>query len=134
MNTQRELREPSERVDNWTEAVIGAAIEVNRQLGPGYLEEVYQAAMEVESTLRNIPFRRQQEVSIHYKGHPVGMGRLDLLVNDCLVVELKAVEALAGIHQAQVISYLKNTGLTLGLLLNFNVSLLKNGIKRVVLS
>jgi GxxExxY protein len=84
--------------------------------------------------LRQIPFVRQKAVSIVYKGQSVGESRLDFLVGGCLIVELKAVEALAPIHQAQIISYLKATGLVLGLLINFNVPLLKDGIRRVILS
>ena len=84
--------------------------------------------------MRQIPFARQKAVSVVYKGHLVGESRLDFLVGACLIVELKAVEALAPIHQAQVISYLKATGLVLGLLMNFNVPILKDGIRRVILS
>jgi GxxExxY protein len=88
----------------------------------------------VELNLRGIPFERQKSMGVDYKGHPVGEGRLDLLVDGCLIVELKAVEALAPIHTAQVLSYLKATRLPLGLLINFNVPVLKSGIKRIVLS
>src|SRR5262249_22795518 len=130
----RELREPDSEVETWTHEVIGAAIEVHRHLGPGYLEAVYQKAMEVELTLRHIPFRPQRPVDVSYKGHPVGEGFIDLLVADCLVVELKAVEHLASIHKAQVMSYLQATGLHLGLLLNFNVTILKNGMQRIIRS
>jgi GxxExxY protein len=131
---QQERREPEERLDQLAHAVIGAAIEVHRQLGPGYLEEVYQGALELELKLQGIPFEAQKPVSVSYKGHPVGEGRLDFLVDEILVVELKAVESLADIHKAQVISYLKATKLHLGLLINFNVTTLKNGLKRVILS
>ena len=131
---QQERREPEERVDKLAHDVIGAAIEVHRHLGPGYLEEVYQLALEVELKLQGIPFEAQRPVGVTYKGHPVGDGRLDFLVGDVLVVELKAVDQLADIHKAQVISYLKATNLHLGLLINFNVSVLKNGLKRVIRS
>ncbi|MHB1424817.1 MAG: GxxExxY protein [Gemmataceae bacterium] len=114
--------------------VIGAAIEVHRHLGPGYLESVYQAALEVELQLQGIPFERQKPVGVSYKGHPVGDGRLDFLVGGLLVVELKAVDELADVHKAQVISYLKATKLHLGLLINFNVTVLKSGVKRVIRS
>jgi GxxExxY protein len=133
MNLQ-ERREPDERLDKLAHAVIGAAIEVHRHLGPGYLEEVYQAALELELKLQGIPFEPQKSISVSYKGHPIGEGRLDFLVDGILVVELKAVDALADIHKAQVISYLKATGLHLGLLINFNVPILKNGLKRIILS
>ena len=115
-----------------THAIIGAAIEVHRQLGPGLLEGVYEKAMCIEFELRGIPFRRQSGVGITYKGRPVGKGKLDLLVGDRLIVELKAVERLAPIHSAQMISYLRMTNRMLGLLINFNVPVLKEGIKRVV--
>ena len=126
--------EPDPLLDRLTHQVIGAAIEVHRQLGPGFLESVYEEAMCIELTLRGIAFTRQPEVAIDYKGRPVGQGRLDLLVAECLVVELKAVETLAPIHSAQMISYLRITKRQLGLLINFNVAMLRDGIKRVVLS
>jgi GxxExxY protein len=115
------------------EAVIGAAIEVHRALGPGYLESVYEEAMAVELELRGIKFQKQAPIALRYKGHPIGEGRLDLLVEGCLIVELKAVDALASIHTAQALSYLKATGLHLALLINFNVPVLSGGLKRVVL-
>jgi GxxExxY protein len=127
-------KEPGEKIDKLAQAVIGAAIEVHRVLGPGYLEGVYEEALTIELKLRGIPFERQKGLSVDYKGHAVGEGRMDLMVDGCLVVELKAVEVLAPIHSAQVISYLKALSLPLGLLINFNVSMLKNGIKRIVLS
>jgi GxxExxY protein len=133
MNPQ-EMREPEERLDCLAHAVIGAAIEVHRLLGPGYLENFYQEALEVELKLRGIQFVPQRPVSVSYKGHPVSEGRLDFLIDGVLIVELKAVDALADIHKAQVISYLKATKLHLGLLINFNVTMLKNGLKRVILS
>ena len=126
--------EPDNEIDRLAHAVIGAAIEVHRLLGPGFLESVYEAALCAELTLRRIPFTRQQMIAISYKGQIVGESRLDLLVGAGLVVELKAVEAIAAIHSAQVISYLKITGFQLGLLINFNVPVLKDGIKRVVLT
>jgi GxxExxY protein len=95
---------------------------------------VYEEAFSVELTQRHLPFQRQHSVSDLYKGHIVGEGRLDLLVDNALVVELKAIEALAPIHSAQVISYLKTTGHQLGLLINFNTPVLKDGIKRIILS
>ena len=126
--------EPGERLDELAHAVIGAAIEVHRDLGPGYLESVYENALCVELELRGIPFARQHAVSVDYEGHDVGMGKIDILVDGILVVELKAVEALLPVHVAQVISYLKVVGSKLGLLLNFNAAVMKNGVKRVVLS
>ena len=126
--------EPGPELDRLARAVIGAAIEVHRILGPGLLEAAYEEALCVELALRNIPFTRQPVVTVSYKSHPVGQSRLDLLVDDALVVELKAVDALNDIHKAQVISYLKMSGLQLGLLMNFNVTVLKDGIKRIIVS
>lgn len=107
---------------------------MHRQLGPGLLEGVYEKALCIEFDLREIPFRRQSGVGITYKGRPVGKGKLDLLVGERLIVEQKAVEKLAPIHSAQMISYLRMTKRNLGLLINFNVPMLKEGIKRVVVS
>lgn len=126
--------EPNKRVDHLAREVIGAAIEVHRHLGPGFLEGVYEEALVIELALRGIPFERQRPIPVGYKGQNVGEGRVDLLVGTELLVELKAVETLAPIHKAQVISYLKATGLHLGLLINFNVPILRAGIQRVVLS
>ncbi len=126
--------EPDEECDRLAFAVIGAAIEVHRHLGPGYLEMVYEDAMEVELKLREIPFVRQKEVAVDYKGHRVAEGRLDFLVNGILVVELKAVENLAPIHQAQVISYLKMLRLPLGIRINFNVPVVSKAAHRIVLT
>jgi GxxExxY protein len=128
------MNEPEKRLDDLAHAVIGAAIEVHSHLGPGYLESVYEEALEVELALRGIPFQRQREINVLYKGRQVGLARLDFLIDECLILELKAVESLAPIHRAQVISYLKATGLHLGLLMNFNVPVLKDAIKRLVLS
>ena len=126
--------EPNKEIDGLASVVIGAAIEVHRVLGPGYLESVYEEALAVELELSGIAFQRQKAIGVDYKGHTVGEGRVDLLVGGRLVVELKAVDDLAPIHAAQVMSYLKSLGLPLGLLINFNVPLLKHGIKRIVLS
>lgn len=118
---------------NWhAYAVIGAAIEVHRLLGPGYRENAYEEALCVELALRGIPFVRQPCVTLNYKGHQVGKGWLDILVGDCLIVELKVVDELSAVHKAQVLSYLKATGYRLGLLINFNVDNLQKGIKRVI--
>jgi GxxExxY protein len=115
-----------------TGAVIGAAIEVHRALGPGFLESLYEEALCVELTLRDIKFARQVPVAVDYKGHRIGESRLDLLIDGIVVVELKAVDALAPIHTAQVISYLKATGCRMGLLINFNVRRLANGVRRII--
>lgn len=103
-------------------------------LGPALLEGVYEEALCVELRERAIEFDRQPPVEFSYKGRPIGKGRLDLLVEKMLLVELKAVDALSDVHRAQVISYLKMAGLHLGLLINFNVTCLRDGIKRVIAS
>ncbi|MBI2760193.1 MAG: GxxExxY protein [Chloroflexi bacterium] len=126
--------EPKEEVDQLAHAVIGAAVEVHRRLGPGFLESVYEEALCVELQLQGIPYVRQPTVAVQYKGRLVGEGRLDLLVAGSLVVELKAVEGLLPIHQAQVLSYLKATGHQLALLINFNEMALKYGIRRIIRS
>jgi GxxExxY protein len=114
--------------------VIDAALEVHRILGPGFLESIYEEALAVELTRRAVAFERQVPVTIKYKGYSVGEGRVDLLVGGELIVELKSVEALAAVHVAQVLSYLKAFGRPLGLLITFNVKLLRTGVRRVVLT
>ncbi len=128
------FKEPSPEHDEIARQVIGAAIEVHRELGPGFIEGVYESALQAEFELRGISYKQQLTIGVEYKGLSVGEGRLDFLVGDAVVVELKAVEALHPVHTAQVISYLKAAKLQLGLLINFNVPLLKSGIKRIVLS
>jgi GxxExxY protein len=134
MEQLRERVEPSAEADRWAREAIGAAIEVHRHLGPGFLEEVYEEALAVEMTLRGIPFERQLPVAVSYKGHDVGGTKLDFLVGGSLVVELKAVDVIGQVHLAQLLSYLKATRLRLGLLINFNVPALKDGVRRMVLS
>ena len=129
---ERELGEPGNELDELAHQVIGAAIEVHRRLGPGFLESVYEQALCVELELRGIPFECQVPVAVEYKGRSAGQARLDIVVGGRLLVELKAVDALAPIHTTQVLSYLKATGLKLGLLMNFNVPVLRNGIKRII--
>lgn len=111
---------------------IGAAIEVHRALGPGFLEKVYQRALSVELEHLGISHRIESPVNILYRGVDVGEGRADILVMDHLIIELKTVEAIKDIHRAQVISYLKATRLRLGLLMNFNTTVLKDGIQRII--
>jgi len=129
---KREGVEPRADLDWLAHKVIGAAISVHRVLGPGLLESVYEEALCVELGLRRIQFARQVPVGVTYKRRRVGEARLDLLVNQRLVVELKSVDGIAPIHVAQLLSYLKITGLNLGLLINFNVPMLRDGIKRLV--
>ncbi|BAY11939.1 GxxExxY protein [Calothrix sp. NIES-2098] len=131
---ERRMKQLSEGVERLAYRVIGAAIEVHQILGPGFLEEVYHKALREEFRIRRIPHESEHSVKVSYKGCPVGEGRLDFLVADFLIVELKAVQNLTPIHEAQVLSYLKMTKYPLALLINFNVPLLKDGIKRIILS
>jgi GxxExxY protein len=128
-----QMRGPGEEVDVLARQVIGAAIEVHRTLGPGFLEATYERAMSVELDLRGIAHVRQHPIALTYKGHDIGENRADLLVADQLIVELKAVDALLPIHTAQTISYLKATGLRLALLINFNQETLRDGLRRIAL-
>lgn len=128
------MLEPPPELDAITSAVIGAALEVYRVLGPGFLESVYEEALAVELELRDVRYDRQKAISVSYKGHTVGEGRTDFLVENSVIVELKAAECVLPIHQAQVLSCLKTTGCRLGLLINFHEALLTNGIRRVVLT
>lgn len=114
-------------------AVIGAAIEVHRHLGAGFLERVYEDAFCHELELRGVPFERQKEVTVPYKDILISGQRLDLLIGGQVIVELKAVDAIAPIHEAQLLSYLRATELRLGYIINYNVPRLKEGIKRMVL-
>ena len=118
--------------DTLSSSVIGAAIEVHRALGPGLLESAYEACLCYELGQRLIPFQCQLELPVNYKGIQLDCGyRLDIVVDAQLVLELKAVERLMPEHEAQLMTYLKLTNLHTGLLLNFNVPVLKNGIKRI---
>lgn len=121
--------------DPFSRLIIGAAIEVHTQLGPGLLESAYEECLSYELNAREIPFERQKPIPVNYKGVQLDCGfRVDLLVAGLIVVELKAVESLLPIHDAQVLTYLQLTGCRLGLLLNFNVPRLKQGMKRLVLN
>lgn len=128
------IQEPSLKLNLLTHTIIGAAIEVHRILGPGFLESIYEEALCIELTSKKVKYTRQAAIPLHYKGCLLGENRLDLLINEELIIELKAVEMLAPIHSAQLLSYLKATGLHLGLLINFNVPVLRKGIKRIVKS
>jgi GxxExxY protein len=122
--------------DEITGKIIGAAIEVHKHLGPGLLESAYQACLAHEMTLRNIQFEREKAIPLVYKQLPVENAyRADFIVENLVVVELKAIKQFEAIHQAQLMSYLKLANLKLGLLLNFNMRRLKaGGIKRVALN
>jgi GxxExxY protein len=112
--------------------IIGACIEVHRHLGPGLLESTYERCLAHELTLRCLSFQRQLVLPIRYKGEHLDCGyRIDFIVADTILVEIKAVEHLQAIHTAQVLTYLKLTGLDTGLLVNFNVSVLKHGLRRL---
>jgi len=116
-----------------TEKIIGAAIEVHRHLGPGLLESAYDECLCHELNLNGIRFQRQVSIPISYKSLKLDCAyRLDLLVEDLVIVEIKAIDKLAPIHQAQLLTYLQATSKPVGLLMNFNVAVLKNGLKRVM--
>jgi len=120
--------------DELSNTIIGAAIEVHRHLGPGLLETAYHQCLTCELSLRKIAFETEKSVPVEYKGVRLDCGyRLDFLVENKVVLELKAVDRLLPIHDAQMLTYLKLTGCKLGLILNFNVPVLKDGIKRVAL-
>lgn len=117
-----------------THEIIGAAIEVHRTLGPGLLESAYEECTARELTLRGLPFERQKPLPIVYKDVKLECGyRVDLLVERRVIVELKSAEALAPVHEAIVLTYLRLSGVRIGLLINFNVAVLKDGIKRFIL-
>ena len=128
---QRASGVPAE-VERLAFAVIGAAIEVHRVLGPGLLESHYQKALSHELTLRGIPHTREEPFDVTYKGVVVGQGRLDFFVGGRLIVELKAVDGLAPAHKSQALTYLHCKELPLALLINFNVPVLRDGIQRVI--
>jgi GxxExxY protein len=112
--------------------IIGLAIEVHKQLGPGLLESTYEQCLAYELVQAGIPFEQQKQLPVQYKGIRLDCGyRLDLLVDNKVIVEIKAVESLLPIHEAQLLTYLKLSNVKLGLLLNFNVMMMKQGIKRV---
>ena len=121
-----------EAIDATTEKVIACAIEVHRVLGPGLLESIYRDCLLIELKRVHLSVESERYVPFEYKGQPIATKlKLDLLVNGCIVVELKAVESLHPIHSAQVITYLKLTGCPAGLLLNFNATTLRAGLKRL---
>jgi GxxExxY protein len=125
---------PVQPRDPLTEQVIGAAIEVHRVLGPGLLESAYEECLCYELSQRGLTFQRQVPLPVVYKEVKLDCGyRIDLVVMERLIVELKTVEQLLPIHEAQLLTYLKLKGIHTGLLINFHVALLKNGIKRLVL-
>ena len=119
-------------INQLTGEVINAAIEVHKTLGPGLLESIYEECLCHEFGLRKIPYERQKELPIEYKGIKLNANfRLDVLVNKQLILEIKSCDTLLPIHEAQLLTYLKLSGLKIGLLINFNVPMLKDGIKRL---
>jgi GxxExxY protein len=121
-------------IDDLTGRIIGAAIEVHKALGPGLLESAYEECLCHEFDLRQIHYKKQQALPVEYKGVKLDCGyRIDLLVKDLVILELKCVESLEPIHEAQLLTYLKLTGLRVGLLINFNVPVLKRGIRRFMM-
>ena len=125
-----EEEEPDPELKRVTNVIIGAAIAVHRELGPGHAESAYQKALAIEFDVRGVRYSAQHRFVLTYRGHVVGEGVLDFLVEG-VAVEIKSVETLAPVHTAQVIGYLRAAGLKLGLLINFNVKLLKDGVKRI---
>jgi GxxExxY protein len=129
-----DIRDTEAQRDSLTEKVIGAAIEVHRALGPGLLESAYEECLCYELTQLGLKHQRQVQLAVVYKGMHLDCGyRMDVLVEDKLAIELKTVEVLLPIHEAQLLTYLKLSGIKTGLLLNFNVPALRNGIKRMKL-
>lgn len=124
---------PADKRDPLTYKMIGAAIEVHRILGAGLLENVYEDALCIELAERGLSFERQQHLEINYKGHDIGDLYVDIIVEGRVIEELKSVRELAPIHKAQLMTYLRVSNLGLGLLINFNVPILAQGVQRVVL-
>ena len=122
-----------EQKDPLTEKIIGYAIEVHRTLGPGLLEATYESALCIELEFGGLKFERQVSIPVNYKSRVIGDYRLDLVVEKSVILEIKSVDRFDPIFEAQLLTYLKITGLRCGLLLNFNSRLLKDGIKRLIL-
>ena len=122
-----------EEMNRLTEAIIGAAIEVHRILGPGLLEATYETALCIEMDIRGIKHSRQVPIDVRYKGRPVNEYRMDLLVENKVVVEVKAVERFDPIFSAKLLTYLRTSSKRVGLLINFNTRFLKDGVRRYVL-
>jgi GxxExxY protein len=121
------------RINPLSNMIIGAAVEVHKALGPGLLESAYEEALCWELNQQRIPFERQKTLPLLYKGHSLNCGyRLDILVDNQIILELKAVDVIEPIHKAQLLTYLKSSGYRLGLLFNFNVPLMRDGIVRLV--
>ena len=133
MNHQ-EHQEVSEEVDLVARSIVDAGLKVHKALGPGLLESAYEHCLAFELGARGLPVRRQVALPVIYEAQTLDAGyRVDLVVADAVIVEIKAVDALTRVHQAQILTYLKLSKLRLGLLMNFNVELLKHGIRRIAL-
>jgi len=117
-----------------TDKIISCAIEVHKNLGPGLLEKIYENALCIELSNNNIKFETQKDISVHYKGHALGTYKMDLIIENCIVVELKSVERHDPLFDAQILSYMKLGNYPLGLLINFNSKMLVDGIKRKILN
>ena len=126
-----EDEEPNPELNRITNAIIGAAIAVHSKLGPGYLESFYANALAIEFAKRDIAFEKEHRFEVLYDGQVIGVGSVDFLVEGKVIVELKAVDTLSPLFTAQVISYLKANNIKLGILLNFNCKVLKDGIRRI---
>ena len=124
-------------LDDTTEANVAELVDcgfvIHRAIGPGYLEPLYSNAMSVELRARRIPFEREKVFAVKYRDEAVGIHRLDFVVRDCIVIELKAVKVLEPVHHAQLMAYMKASGIRVGLLMNFCGATFKEGIKRIVL-
>jgi GxxExxY protein len=130
---RQERQEPSAQADAAARVIIDAGLKVHRALGPGLLESAYEQCLAHELGLRGVLVRRQVPLPIQYEGLRLDAGyRLDIVVADAVIVEVKSVEALSRLHEAQLITYLKLPGLRLGLLMNFNVPMFRDGVKRIV--
>lgn len=116
-----------------TEKIIGCAIEVHKTIGPGLLESIYEKALCYELKQKGLRFKTQVAIPIIYKGNNLGEHRIDLIVEDSVIVELKAVDKVMPVYEAQLLSYLRLTNIKLGLLINFNAEVLKRGLKRIIL-
>lgn len=127
-------KEPDSELDALVSQIFAAALEVHRTLGPGFVEQVYEEALCMELDLRSIPYTRQHPIAVHYKGRQVGEGRVDVLVDGRLILELKAVETILPVHRAQLISYMRTAHHHLGILINFKAHLMTEGFKRVIVS
>jgi GxxExxY protein len=126
-----DLVQPSQEVNDLARTVLGVCIDVHRELGPGLPEEAYERALAIEFDARGIAYKRQHRIVVQYKGVPIATVKLDFLIEERLVLEAKSVDLLTPIDRKQVVRYLQITQLSLGLLVNFNVMMLKDGIRRV---